>query len=175
VTFTWNENYFGVRNNISLLPRQPWTDADTSFTLLRGIYVSRPRITIPWGTEFSEITKYGKPKIYCSTKTNTKVLWDSVYIFDSIKVSFIAFYFRCFERHEPTNKLVKIYGILDSVNISSVKDILTARSKTAPTLFKHGRQYTYHWIIDDCYVNLGFNRRNGAVLEIETKNKAYWQ
>jgi hypothetical protein len=149
--------------------------ADTGFTFLRGIYLSSPRITMPWGTKFSEISKYGNPKIYCSTKTNTKVLWDSVYIFDSIKVNFRAFYFRCFERHEPTHKLVKIYGVLDSINISSVKNILTARSKSTPTLFKHSHQYTYHWIIDDCYVNLGFNKRSGAFLEVETKNKVYWE
>lgn len=143
-------------------------------SLLKGISFQRANLTLPWGTTFDEITKYGNPKIFCSTKTNTKVLWDSVYIQDSIKVNFWAFYFRCFEKHKPTHKLNTIYGSIDSVDISKLKTLLENYSNTPASVFKSKKSFTYGWIIDNCNVKLGYRKNGEAFFDIQTKNKAFW-
>ena len=148
---------------------------DTSISFFKGIYNRSSDVLIPLGTSFPEIKKYGNPKIFCSTKTNTKVSWDSIYIFDSVRVSFWTFYSRCFEKHKPTGKLSTIYGSIDLMDILNVKSILENYAKTQPTLVTQKKRYTYHWIIDDCNVNLGFDKRYGAFLNVQTKNKYYWR
>jgi hypothetical protein len=148
---------------------------DTNFSFLKGIYNRSSHVLIPWGTSFSEIKDYGNPKIFCSTKTNNKIYWYSIYIFDSVRASFWTFYFRCFEKHKPTGKLSTIYGTIDSMNILKVKSILENYTKTQPNLVMQKNRYTYHWIIDDCYVNLGFDKRYGGFLNVQSKNKSYWR
>ena len=148
---------------------------DISFSFANGIYSRSSQMMIPWGTTFTEIKKFGNPKISCPTKTNTKVSWDSIYIFDSIRVNFWTFYFRCFEKQRPTGKLSSIYGWIDSTDILKVKSILEDYAKTPPTLFRQKNHYTYHWVVDDCNVNLGFDKRYGGFLNIQTKNKDFFR
>jgi len=143
-------------------------------SLLNGLNFQTANLTVPWGTTFDEIKKYGNPKIFCSTKTNTKILWDSIYILDSIKVSFWTFYSRCFEKHNPKRRLNTIYGSIDSVNIFKLKTILENYSNTPATLFKSKNSYTYSWIIDNCNVKLGYRKNGDSFFDIQTKNKTFW-
>jgi hypothetical protein len=143
-------------------------------SLLKGISFERANLTVPWGTTYDEVKKYGNPKIFCSTKTITKVSWDSIYILDSIKVNFWTFYFGCFEKHKPTRKLNTIYGSIDSTDIAKVKTILDRHTNSSATLSKSKKSYSYYWEFDNCNVRLGYRKKGGAFFDIQTKNKIFW-
>jgi hypothetical protein len=147
---------------------------ETRISFLKGIGFEKLETIVPWGTTFDDIGKYGNPQIYCARKTNTKILWDSVYIFDSIKARFWFFYFRCFQKHKPTGKLNTIYGSIDSIHIPKIKMILDEHSKTSATLSNWKNGYSYYWMIDNCNVRLGYRKNGGAFFDIQTKNKSFW-
>src|SRR5688572_28128482 len=81
------------------------TETKTSF--LNGIYIQNPNTLIPWGTSFNEIHEFGDPKIRIGN-INTLVTWDSVYIFDSIKITLLSFYDIGFMKKTPVGKFRRV-------------------------------------------------------------------
>jgi hypothetical protein len=144
---------------------------DSSFPFAKGVYI-RNSVLLPWGTNFDEIKNYN-PKIICSNKT-TKVSWDSIYIFDSVRVNLWAFFWRCFEKHKPTGRLHSLNGSIDTSDIRKINSFLEKYTDTRPKLTTHKKRYTYYWQIDDCRVRLDFKKRYGAFLYIQTINESYY-
>jgi len=155
---------------------QSSSDSEKTSLFFTGIALHTPKTFIPWGTAFSEIRKYGNPKVFCSTRTNTKVVWDSVYILDSVRVTLTTFYFKCFEKKSPTGKLNTIYGFLDSADIPKVRLFLDKYTNTQAQVIDKGKgQYGYSWRIDDCNVTLGYTKKQKAYFNIQTQDFSYWR
>jgi hypothetical protein len=142
---------------------------------LNGIYLNNSKKLLPWGTAFNDISQYEHPQIFCSTKTNTKVVWDSAYILDSVRVTLSAFYFRCFEKKSPTRKLHTVYGFIDSADIPKVKLLLDSYTQSKGQYSISKRGYRYYWKTDGCNVVLGYNKFQQAFLNIQTTNFSYWR
>jgi hypothetical protein len=91
---------------------------DSSNTFQNGIYLENLNITIPWAVRFSEIRKYGNPKIDKTRKSYYVVTWDSLEILKGIVVELeIPFekkllckrdsmrYFFCYLRSEDAERV----------------------------------------------------------------------
>jgi hypothetical protein len=133
-----------------------------SLLFSNGIYLQNSNILIPWSINFTEINKYGNPRI---NKKNSFswlkiVTWDSVMIIDNFKVNlFLILTKRDLTKNKPS-KILSFRAFTDSA--TSFKMISYFEKSTGRNgYFVHNRKQTYYrWGINNVSVIVGKDKKN---------------
>ena len=135
-----------------------------------GIYLEDKDVKIPWETNYTEIDKYGNPKLSQSPnhKEWTLIKWDSVRILNGITLSL---------QLERPNKIIKKNIVQGTPTIISFIDSTTAEKlilffknytqKNGYVAKSKASSYT-RWTINGRRVFVGLSKRNGYVFWIDT-------
>lgn len=117
-----------------------------------GIYLENTEVMIPWKTTLDSIKNYGNPKVVHVRKNYTEAQWDSVKIFNGLKLNLTGYFWN----PPGKRKLKHFYSYVDSALIPTLKTHLDLYFSTKGKK-KGGKKdtYFYGWDIYNCHIRIG--------------------
>lgn len=118
-----------------------------SKNLLTGIFIENIRVLIPWNIQLDSVKFYGNPKIVKVTRNYTEAQWDSIEIFNGLKLNLVGYFW-----NPPGKRRLKhFYAYVDFSHIEIIKTHLNSYFGVEAIQ----RSTFYKWHINKCEIRVG--------------------
>jgi hypothetical protein len=123
-----------------------------------GIILEKLKLTIPWLVDLKEIHNFFPKRLY-KRKNFDRAEWDSVSLFGNISVHLFISFSKSILPRKLDNKMDNIFCLIKPENEQKIKLFLDSCTSRPAIIMKSKRKYGYHWVINNCLVELGLNKR----------------
>jgi len=125
----------------------------------KGIYLENLNVYIPWKINYSEISKYGNPKINKDPNHRNEILieWDSVKILNGINISLYNTKPKRVLNSNISQLTGMIRGLTDSLGFQKLKSFFQNYTHHEGKINQKNFPF-FHWNINDYEVFVGYNK-----------------
>ncbi|HEV8081922.1 MAG TPA: hypothetical protein VGP55_01910 [Chitinophagaceae bacterium] len=123
-----------------------------------GISLDALDLQIPWLVDLRDINTYMPNKKY-QIKYFIRTEWDSVSLFGSINVRLLISFSKNSTYKKLENKMTRVFCLVKPEYEQKIKTILDSCTGNPAILIKKRKRYSYHWLINNCLVELGYNKK----------------